>query len=64
MLYEYQIILSAGLKPDITAANNLAQEGWELIQIGQSTSAEITDHWFYLLRKKMTPAPQSEQQPA
>jgi hypothetical protein len=64
MLFEYQIVLSAGLKPDLTVVNNLAQEGWELVQIGQSTSEALTGQWFYLLKKKMTPAPQAEQKPA
>jgi hypothetical protein len=58
MLYEYQIIFSTGQKPDLTAVNNLAQEGWELIQVIQSTSEQLTGQWAYVLRNKATPTPQ------
>jgi len=66
MTYEYDIILSTGVKPDLTAVNNLAEEGWELLQVIQSTSAQLTNTWGYVLRKKVTSStePVPEQQPA
>jgi hypothetical protein len=63
MTYEYDIVYSNGIKPDLTAVNNLAQEGWELFQMGQSTSQQTTGQWYYLLHRKTQPTPTAEQQP-
>jgi hypothetical protein len=66
MTYEYDIIISTGAKPDLTAVNNLAEEGWELMQVIQSTSEQMTGQWGYVMRRKVTPStePVPEQQPA
>lgn len=64
MFYTYKTIYTTGNAPDLTQVNTLAQEGWELLQIGQSTSEQLTGNWYYLLKKKATPVESPEQQPA
>jgi hypothetical protein len=57
MIYEYDILYSQGIKPDLTAVNDAAKGGWELVQVIQSTSEQTTGQWGYVLRKK-APGPE------
>jgi hypothetical protein len=58
MNYLYKIIYSDEYAPDLTEVNELAKEGWEVVQIGQAKFTETKHQWFYLLRQKATAAPQ------
>jgi hypothetical protein len=58
MTFEYQIIYTTGVKPDLIEVNNMALDGWEFVQMGQSTSQQLTGQWYYLLKRKLTPSPE------
>jgi hypothetical protein len=60
MYYIYQLIFSEAYVPDVTEVNALAKDGWELVQMGQAQQQGSAKQWWYLLRKKGTPAPAPE----
>jgi hypothetical protein len=57
MIYEYDILYSTGYKPDLTAVNEQAKEGWELLEIIQAKFKESENQWGYVMRKK-APGPE------
>lgn len=64
MFYTYKTIYTTGNAPDLTQVNTLAQEGWELLQIGQSTSEQLTGNWYYLLQREAMPPDKPQRLPS
>jgi hypothetical protein len=61
MIYTYQIVYTGGQPDDLTEVNELAKDGWEVIQVDQVISKETSARWFFLLGKKVPPVPEAKQ---